>query len=92
MGLMLIRPNDMKAVYGDTYKYAACEPPYWAGVIASYARERDVSVEILDAEALDCSPEDVANRVMERKPSLIGAQKQRRQRLLPDPPLMHPYS
>ncbi len=72
MGLMLIRPNDMKAVYGDTYKYAACEPPYWAGVIASYARERDVSVEILDAEALDCSPEDVANRVMERKPSLVG--------------------
>ena len=45
MGLMLIRPNDMKAVYGDTYKYAACEPPYWAGVIASYARERDVSVD-----------------------------------------------
>ena len=72
MDLMLIRPNDMKAVYGDTYQYVACEPPYWAGVIASYARERNISVGILDAEALNCSPEDVAECVAERKPALIG--------------------
>lgn len=27
--IVMIRPNDQKAVYGDTYKYIACEPPYW---------------------------------------------------------------
>lgn len=72
MDLLLIRSNDMKAVYGDTRRYTACEPPYWAGVIAAYARRAGLEVEILDAEALDYSPEDVASHVAERKPALAG--------------------
>ena len=49
MDLLLIRSNDMKAVYGDTHRYVACEPPYWAGVIASYAREEGLEAGISDA-------------------------------------------
>ena len=38
MSICLIHPNDQKAVYGDTLKFVACEPPYWLGLIAQYCR------------------------------------------------------
>ncbi len=72
MDLLLIRSNDMKAVYGDTRKYAACEPPYWAGVIAAYARGQGLKAGIIDAEAWDYSPEEVAVLVRKEKPVLVG--------------------
>ena len=72
MDLLLIRSNDVKTVYGGTRKYVACEPPYWAGVIAAYARENGIDAEILDAEAFDYSPEEVADIVKEKNPKLTG--------------------
>ncbi len=72
MDLLLIRSNDMKAVYGDTHRYVACEPPYWAGVIASYAREEGLEAGIIDAEAFDYSPEEVSSLVLEKRPAIVG--------------------
>lgn len=72
LDLILVRSNDMKSVYGDTHKYVACEPPYWAGVAANYAKNNGLSVEILDAEAFNYSPEDVAKIINEKNPLLVG--------------------
>jgi hypothetical protein len=38
MSILLIKPNDQKAVYGDTMKYAACEPPFWLGIAGAYCK------------------------------------------------------
>lgn len=70
--LLLIHPNDQKAVYGDTLKYTACEPPYWCAVAAQYCLERGISVKILDAEAENCSFEEIGERIREDKPELVG--------------------
>lgn len=70
--LLLIHPNDQKAVYGDTLKYTACEPPYWCAVAAQYCLERGISVKILDAEAENCSFEEIRERIREYRPRLVG--------------------
>lgn len=72
MDIILIHPNDMKAVYGDTLKYVACEPPYWCGIAAQYYLDRGFKVRIIDAEAENMSPEDVAEEVKKQNPALIG--------------------
>lgn len=72
MDLLLIHPNDQKAVYGDTLKYVACEPPYWCAVAAQYCIDRGIDVKILDAEAEDISADDVIDRVMSINPKLVG--------------------
>ena len=51
--LLLIHPNDQKAVYGDTLKYTACEPPYWCAVAAQYGRERGIAVQISEGDICD---------------------------------------
>lgn len=70
--LLLIRPNDQKAVYGDTLKYTACEPPYWCAVVAKYCLEYGIDVEILDAEAENCSFEEIGERIGQERPALVG--------------------
>lgn len=70
--LLLIRPNDMKAVYGQVTSYTACEPPYWLAVIASYIRNAGFSVEVLDAEAENLSPEMTAEIICKKRPGLVG--------------------
>lgn len=71
MDVLLIRPNDSKAVYSGVLNNIACEPPFWAMVIASYCRDRGIEVTILDAEAENMSPSSVVDRVKEISPRLI---------------------
>lgn len=71
MDALLIRPNDSKAVYGGVAANAACEPPFWTATIAAYTIERGCNVEILDAEVLNLSPEDIAKTVKEKNPKLV---------------------
>jgi radical SAM superfamily enzyme YgiQ (UPF0313 family) len=70
--ILLIHPNDQKAVYRDTLKYAACEPPYWCAVAAQFCVGKGIEVKIFDAEAENVSFEDVAAISDEYKPDLIG--------------------
>lgn len=72
MDLLIIHPNDMKSVYGDTLSYVACEPPYWAGVAASYCRNQGYDVGMLDAEAENLSYNEVKERIALCSPLLIG--------------------
>ena len=61
LDVLLINPGGRRRVYqslGDTL--TAIEPPVWAGLLATFARERGFTVEILDAEADDIPPDEVA--------------------------------
>jgi radical SAM superfamily enzyme YgiQ (UPF0313 family) len=70
--IVLIRSNDQKNVYGETSSLAACEPPYWIGVISAFLRNKGFTVEVIDAEAYNYSPEEVSTNVREKSPRLIG--------------------
>jgi radical SAM superfamily enzyme YgiQ (UPF0313 family) len=71
--LVLINPGDRAANYqslGDSL--AAIENPIWGGLLASFARRRGFSVEILDANAEGIDPETVAERIEELDPILTA--------------------
>ena len=71
--LLLVRSNDQKNVYGDTSEFVACEPPFWAAQIAAFVRaDKNISVDILDAEALNLSPEETTRRINKLSPGLVG--------------------
>lgn len=72
MEIMLIRPNDQKQVYGETRDFTACEPPYWAMLLASYLRSQGYEPSVLDAEAKDLSPSETAELVCAGNPVLVG--------------------
>ena len=71
--LLLINPASRAQVYqalGSTL--AAIEPPVWAGLMATYARLKGYSVELLDAEAEGLSPEQVARQALEMDAALTA--------------------
>jgi len=73
MDLVLINPASRNQVYQTLgIHLAAIEPPVWAGLMAEFVRRAGRSVEILDAEALGLTPEQIAARVDEIAPRLVA--------------------
>jgi anaerobic magnesium-protoporphyrin IX monomethyl ester cyclase len=71
LDLLLINPASRTEVYQSLGKrLAAIENPVWAGMMAEFARGHRLSVELLDAEALGLTPEQVADEVAARTPRL----------------------
>ena len=71
--LLLINPGGRINVYQAlASEFAAIEPPIWAGLLATYLRDRGIDVAILDANAEDLSPEEVAERVQQCSPLLAA--------------------
>jgi radical SAM superfamily enzyme YgiQ (UPF0313 family) len=71
--LLLINPGGRVGIYQDLGEdLTAIEPPLWCRLIAGYVRDRNHSVQIIDAEADELSPEDVAAEVVRRRPRLVG--------------------
>ncbi|HEY7168445.1 MAG TPA: radical SAM protein [Candidatus Binatia bacterium] len=71
--LVLIHPGSRIQVYqslGSTL--AAIEPPVWASLMATFVRNRGHSVRILDAEAEDLTPDQVAAVVDDIDPLLTA--------------------
>ena len=71
LDLVLVNPASRAQVYqslGTTL--AAIENPVWAGLIASFAVQQGLSVEIVDAEALGLSAEQAADEVRRLDPLL----------------------
>ena len=67
--LLLVHPGNRTEIYQSLgSSVAAIEPPVWAGLMATFARLRGFSVEILDAEAEELSPADAAQRVAAVRP------------------------
>ncbi len=70
------RSSTRAAGRGSTSRSArrltAVENPVWAGLMASFVRRRGYSVEIVDAEADDLSPDQTAARIAELAPRLAA--------------------
>lgn len=71
--LLMVTPPSRLAVYqGLGNKFAAIEPPVWAGLIAEFVRRRGFSVAMLDAEALGLTHEQTAERIARLAPRLAA--------------------
>lgn len=71
--LILVNPGARSQIYqslGATL--SAIEPPVWAGLIATFMRNRGFSVQILDAEAEDLNQDETAWRIKEMAPLLVA--------------------
>lgn len=73
LDLLLINPGSRMQVYQSLGKeLAAIEPPVWAGMMATFVRGRGYSVAIIDAEAEQLTPAEVAERVRDLRPRLTA--------------------
>jgi anaerobic magnesium-protoporphyrin IX monomethyl ester cyclase len=73
LDLVLINPGTGSRTYQDLANdLTAIEPPLWAGLIATYTRNKGYSVRIIDAEAEHLGSEEVARRVAALDPLLVG--------------------
>jgi radical SAM superfamily enzyme YgiQ (UPF0313 family) len=73
LDLVLINPGSRTQVYQALgSRLAAVEPPVWAGLMATFCRGKGLSVEVLDAEADELAPAEVAERVREVDPVLAA--------------------
>src|SRR6266576_2449517 len=71
LDLVLIHPGSRTQIYqslGSTL--SAIEPPVWASLMATFVRQRGFSVEIIDAEADELTPDATAERIEEINPVL----------------------
>ena len=71
--LVLVNPGSRARIYQSLGKrLTAVENPVWAGLIATFVRAQGFSVEIVDAEADELSPEQAADRVKALSPVLAA--------------------
>ena len=74
LDLLLVNPGDRMQIYQSLGSaLAAIEPPIWAGLMATFVRNRGFSVLILDANAENLTPEETADRVIEVAPVLTAS-------------------
>ena len=72
LDLLLVNPGGHRRIYQNLgQNLSAKEPPIWGALLATHARRRGRSVQILDANALDLSPEQVAEAVAALRPRLV---------------------
>jgi len=73
LDLVLINPGSRTQVYQSLgTRLAAVENPVWAGLMATFCRRKGLSVEIIDAEAEQLVPTEIADRVEDLKPRLAA--------------------
>lgn len=69
--LVLVNPGSTR-MYQELSPLRGVEPPFWAGLIASFIHKRGYEVMILDADAENWSPEYTAKKVAEYNPCLVA--------------------
>lgn len=73
LDILFVNPTSRTQVYQSLAKdLAAAENPVWAGLLASFCRRRGLTVQILDAEAEELTPAQVAERVRDLNPLLVA--------------------
>ena len=71
--LLLVNPASRPHVYQSLGKeLSAIEPPIWAGLMATYVRNKGFRVEILDAEAEGLNAQAAARECVDRRPTLVA--------------------
>src|SRR6516164_6406246 len=71
--LVIIHPGAAHGIYGSDLANSliAVEPPLWPRLIAGYVRDAGYTVKIIDAEALNYSPDTVADIIEKFNPKLV---------------------
>ncbi len=73
LDLVVVNPGSRTQIYQSLGKtLSGVEPPVWAGLMATLARRRGFSVELIDSHAEDLAPEDTAKRIVEISPRLTA--------------------
>src|SRR5437762_158395 len=73
LDLVLINPSSRTQVYQSLgTRLAAVENPVWAGLMATFCRHKGLSVRVIDAEAEQLVPAEVAERVEDLDPVLAA--------------------
>ena len=73
LDLLLVNPGGRTSVYQAlANKLTAVEPPVWAGLMATFVRGHGYHPDILDANALELTPDQVAERVRDAAPKLCA--------------------
>lgn len=73
LDLLVINPGGREIIYQDlALDLIAVEPPLWSRLLAGYSLDRGHSVDILDTEAEEMLPTEVASRVVQRHPRLVA--------------------
>jgi len=73
LDLILVNPSNRRRAYQSLgTDLAAVEPPVWARLLASFCLRRGLSVVIIDAEAEDLTPDQVAENINQLKPTLTA--------------------
>ena len=71
--LVLVNPSSRKRIYQSLGgSIAAVESPVWVGLMSTYVRVKGYTTHIIDAEAEDLSPSEIALRVEELNPTLTA--------------------
>ena len=73
LDLVLVNPGSRTKIYQSLgARLTAVENPVWAGLIATFVRNKGFSVQIVDAEADELTPEQTAERVKSLDPKLVA--------------------
>jgi len=65
-------PNRLRVYQNLASELIAVEPPVWAGLLAQHVRARGCAVELIDAEAEELTPDQVADRIADLDPVLAA--------------------
>src|SRR5205823_3504560 len=73
LDLLIVNPGSRVEVYQALgTDLTGIEPPLWAGMLATFVRNRGYAVQIVDAEAEHLSPRQVAERAAAVAPALVA--------------------
>jgi radical SAM superfamily enzyme YgiQ (UPF0313 family) len=73
MDLVLINPGSRTQTYQSLgAQLSAVEPPVWLGMMATFVRHHGFAVGIIDGNAEDLTPDEIALRVAEINPRLVA--------------------
>lgn len=73
LDLLLVNPGDQAEVYQHLAGgLSAIEAPTWVGLLATFARQNGLSVQLVDAEAEGLTPAQVGERVRDEAPRLAA--------------------
>ncbi len=71
MKVVYVNPGSASSTYGNVSYNVGIEPPYWAALRASIARQKGNQVKIIDAEADNLSPIETVREVCQYKPDMV---------------------
>src|SRR3989338_6764222 len=73
LDLVLIHPGHRTRIYQALgNELSSIEPPIWAGLIATFVRNKGYSVAVIDGEAENLNSDQIAKQVIDLKPVLAA--------------------